>query len=443
MTSRITFSGLTAGLVSAFLARMWLALQIGDWKVSGGALSIPLTASQRAWLETGIWITIGLVVFTAGWSAARWSWAGNKTASFAAGAIAGLLAGAVLSLYPLQFRELLEPARVLVEIAAQSFSDDELAVLAYVMNVGILAAIVRETTNTLLWLPLLGGLGGWMSFFLEKEGWGSEPEPTGWIHRLPVYALTLNGAVLLMVVTFFTPLLNETFIELLTEVPASSSLTPEIARLLPESGLALLFGVNLMYLTALLLWLLPLMVTLGWLLRRVTCYKVHHWAGWLLWFVLWGGFGLLVALPAARIFQSPNPLITFVPALPGGFLWVALLGFAALALLAGLLAAPEVSTVPQAAPSFSAWFSTALGFAVLASAQWMTGLGTFITALYAQTSSLDSYPRIDSPIYLQAAEQTPLLIAGIALAVSLIGFFVLGGFTALVRALGSVLSGGD
>lgn len=443
MTSRITFSGLTAGLVSAFLARMWLALQIGDWNISGGALSVPLTASQRAWLETSIWITIGLVVFTAGWSAARWSWAGSKTASFAAGAIAGLLAGAVLLLYPLQFRELLEPARVLVEIAAQSLSDDGLAVLVYVMNVRIPAAIVQEITNTLLWLPLLGGLGGWMSFFLEKEGWGSEPEPAGWIHRLPVYALTLNGALLLMAVTIFTPLLNEIFIDLLPEAPASSSVPPEITRLLPESGLALLFGFNLMYLIALLLWLLPLMVTLGWLLRRVTRYKFHHWAGWLLWFVLWGGFGLLVALPAARILQSPNPWVTFSPAFPGGFLWVVLLGFAALALLAGLLGAPEVSTAPQAAPSFSAWFSAALGFAVLASAQWMTAAGTFATALYAQANFLDSYALIEMPGYLQAAEQTPLLIAGIALAVSLVGFFVLGGFIALTRALGSVLFGED
>lgn len=443
MTTRITLSGIAAGLVSAFLARIWIALQIHDWKVSGGVLPTNLTASQRAWLENSLWIAIGLVVFTAGWSAARWAWAGSKTASFAAGALTGLLAGAVLLLYPLQFWEVLEPARVLLEIPAQSFLDDELAVLAYLINVRSLAAIARETTNTLLWLPPLGGLGGWMSFFLEKEGWGSEPEPTGWIHRLPVYALTLNGAVLLMVVIFFTPLLNETFIELLTEVPASSSLPPEITRLLPESGLALLFGVNLMYLTALLLWLLPLMVTFGWLLRRIPRYKLHHWVGWLLWFVLWGGFGLLVALPAAQILQSPNQLITFAPAFPGGFLGAALLGFATLALLAGLLGAPEVSTVPQAAPSFSAWFSAALGFAVLASAQWMTGAGTFITALYVQANSLDSYPRIDVPIYFQAAEQTPLLIAGIALAVSLVGFFVLGGVIALARALGSVLSGGD
>lgn len=439
MNGRITLSGLSAGLVSAFLARMWLALQIGDLKVSGGAL--PLTASQRAWLETGIWIVVGLVVFTAGWSAARWSWAGSKTASFAAGAVAGLLAGAVLLLYPLQLRELLEPPRVLLKTAAQSFSDAELTILAYVSNVRILAAIVQETTNTLLWLPFLGGLGGWVSFFLEKEGWGSEPEPPSWIHRFPVYALTLNGAVLLMVVTFLTPLLNETFSELLPGVSASSSLPPEITRLAQESGFALVFGGNLMYLTGLLVWQLPLMVTLGWLLRRITRYKVHHWVGWLLWFALWGGFGLLVALPAVQILQSPNPLVTFVPAFPGGFLLVMLLGFAAFALLAGLLGAPEVSTAPQAAPSFSAWFSAGLGFAVLAATQWMTAAGTFITALYLQASSLDRYALIEIPGYLRAAERTSLLIAGIALVVSWIGFFVLGGVTALVRASGRVFSG--
>lgn len=449
MSSRIVLSGLAAGLVSALLARMWIVLQIADWNVPALRTAVSLPAAGRPWLGTGIWIAVGLVVFTAGWSAARWAWAGSKTASFAAGALTGLLAGAVLLLYPLQFWAILEPQQFILENARRlSLLNHERIALAYFVNVRIMADIVQVFANLLFWLPLLGGLGGWVSFLLEKEGWGSEPEPPGWIHRLPAYALTLNGAVVLVVSVVIGYLFNELLTLMLLEA-RSFPLRPEISRLMEfsESGLALLFGVKIIYLTALLLWLLPLMVTLGWLLRHIPRYKVRHRAGWLLWFLLWSGFGLLAALPIAQTLQPANRFIANVPAFLGGFSWVVLLGFGALALLAGLLGAPEVSPAPQAPPSFLAWLSAGLGFAVLAAGQWTAGIVALLAAVYLQEMNLSNYygksALINIPVYAQAMERTPVLSAVIVLAVSLMGFFVLAGFIALARALKRVLCSPD
>ncbi|PWH14271.1 MAG: hypothetical protein DDG60_08295 [Anaerolineae bacterium] len=442
---RILLPSVVGGLFSAVLARMWIAINLATWNLPGVVSWLNIPDTQRVWLELGIMLAIALIIFTAGWVAARWSWATGKNASFIKGALCGLSIGAILYLYPLQFWLTLQAQRFVLETATQSLTEPEGVWAIYFIAALTWAGILQWLGLCLFWPALIGGLGGWFSSVLDQEGWGTEPEPQGWRNRLPAYALTLNGALLTAWALSFMPSFAEIFYSQVSRVNFAQD-ESAFALLVTQSAnlnLAIAFRLNLIYLITLVLWAIPLMVTLGWLLRRVGRYQPLHWAGWILWFAAWGLFAFLFAWPVLEQIMNIGPWQpTDNFSLPvEGLAWTFLIGFSALALLMGLLGAPEIQKGIRIEETAEAKWGAALTFSILATAQSFAGFLTFAIVERGQIDWLIGHllqgePFVGVAFYIRQLERTFLIATGIVLFLHLIGFGTLAGLTGGARAVG-------
>ena len=443
---RIVLAGLLAGLACALAARLGVTLYLGVRHLSPAAL--PITASQMRWFTRGLYAACGLFLFLGGWAAARWSWASSGKHSLAAGIASGFIAGVFLYLFPLQFWAVLQPQRPILQALQQPLTRDDSQALFIIGSLLTSANILRWLIQILLGSTLLAGAGGWLSFFLEKDNWSTEPPPGNRLARLGVYALALNGGVLWFVLMTLMPFFWDSVSKGMLHLGAAQ-ITLDFKHMFQEipgnTFLMMAEGLYVAVLWALSLWLTPLMVTVGWAARHARDRRLLHWVEWGLWFGGWGvavyflGDDILLSLQLTLVVQETTAL----PWLARLLAWALPAGLALLGLLAGWFSAPESSEHRPASPSFLGLLFAGAVFALLGAFQWMSGMLTFAISLWElinKTHLFGNSVLSSQSWYVHHLES--ILDKGTLtlLGLHFVGFLVFVGVTRLFRTVGRWLA---
>lgn len=309
-----------------------------DWYYLEFARGLPI------WLETGVLIFCGFTLFTFGWVAARWTWAGNWRDSLLSGAGAGLIAGCLIyDFIGAFYYGLLGQENVLKAYSAQltetkgmTLLIDAIASSAYYLYSNFLIVVVS--------CGVLCGVGGLASAFDVGDVWGSSPRnPEGWLFRLTAYTLSVNGAVWTIVALAAVMVLQDS----VTDIVIKNNL----------SGLSTMpvFITFTVYMVGLAMTLFPLSITWGWTIRS--------WRSAGLWRALYALWVVATFLMTAPIFVNfiRNGSVFFDFPINGIALpydWI----FTFLALVAGL--AVGLLSPPTIAPDSRYRASDLLGYAL-------------------------------------------------------------------------------
>ncbi len=199
-----------------------------------------------------------LVIFIAGWIAARWNWAKSWQQNLLDGASAGLVAGCIL--YDFIGAKW---------VGANSHIDvlQTFYIPVTDKNYGTLLLFDAISNSAQIYLyvgvytvpaALIAGLGGLVSM-LDNQGWGKPVEDGyNWLHRLPAYTLVFSGVVITNIILILTSMLIQWMID------ATTNMIPLDDFHKMASPLMIIFAPMI---TGFLLTLFPAAITWGWASR--------------------------------------------------------------------------------------------------------------------------------------------------------------------------------
>lgn len=304
MSLKTIFAGLLAALGSYF-ALMRLAYDMLPAQFIDGWASPfweGVFEDQQVIITASIFTAISL--FLGGWLSALWNKARNWKESLRHGASAGLIAGALsFNLVGAPWAGLLAQQEIYKNL---DLNLSELAGTEVLFN-----AIMRtiQQTYSMIWLFILpsiflGALGGLLfALDLKPEDKSAPSAKTGWLFRLPAYTLSITGIISVILMYMLTSLLFDTLEDMVTENNYVIALSPQ---LLSSFSSIITF----------LLFLLPYLLTIVWILRRWNKYPKSRFLSvfWillpflLLWFLANDVFRQLFNLSAILA----NPIVFFM-----------------------------------------------------------------------------------------------------------------------------------
>lgn len=278
MRIRTVLSGVFSGAICLVaLWYPWFAMEPAslapDWPYQNRSILLP------DWVPTAMLAFCGLTIFIFGWVSARWNWARTWRASLLAGAGTGLIAGCLIYDFIGAFHFGLMGQSEILKVFYTEVNESR--------GIELLVEGIARTAFTLYFYFLavmagsivLGALGGVLSAFDVEDVWGKPPrDPDSWLFRIPGFTLTVTGFGCMIVALAGLWVLQESVVE--------TAITNNMTQLdtLP------IFIVLSAYLTCLLMILLPMSLTWGWIIQA--------WKGAGLWRVL---YGIWVALTLAML----------------------------------------------------------------------------------------------------------------------------------------------
>lgn len=256
MSLKTIFSG-TLASIGSYFALMRLAYDMLPARLTDGWAS-PFWEGifEDQLVIITVYIFTAISLFLGGWLSASWNKARNWKESLRLGASAGLIAGA------LSFNLVGAPWAGLQ--AQQDIYKNLGLNLSELAGTKILFDAIMGTiqqTYSLIWLfilpsMILGALGGLLfARDIKEDEKSTPPAKSGWLFRLPAYTLSLTGIVSIMLMYILTSVLFDTLEDMATENNYVLALSPQLL-----SSFSLII--------TLLLFLLPYLLTIVWILRR-------------------------------------------------------------------------------------------------------------------------------------------------------------------------------
>ena len=382
---------------------------------------------------TGLYIFTGLVIFLAGWIAARWDWSTTWRESLLAGAGAGLLAGCLLYDFTVGAWAGLAGNQQILQNFSKPLTNDEGILLLSVTIYATGWQVYRAFFICLLSATLIGALGGLLSA-TDGDGWGFCAEKgSEWLLRIPAYTLTATGAVMFVITTATISILPQLISD------AVQKINRENVYIESQLGLGLL-GLNIPYWIGYGMIVLPLLISTGWMLRN---WKGATPAGRIfsiLWFFGWIGAAVFFGkdfipgfVQTILMMFDPNFLTLF-------FILIIILIPAIIGLSFGLLKNPP-AVHPERNTSAGDWFGYAVTQGILGGTQILAGLAVFAIVLTQITIINIPHLTNEGVVTSEPLAQIQSLyriMGGVASGViigSALLSLIFGGFAALVRRL--------
>lgn len=284
MRIRVVLSGIFSGAIClAALWYPWFAMEPAglapDWPYQNRSILLPY------WVPTAMLVFCGLTIFIFGWVSARWNWAGTWRASLLAGAGAGSIAGCLIYDFIGAFHFGLMGQSGILKVFYAEVSESRGIELLIEAIAGTALTMYPYFLAVMAGSIVLGGLGGVSSAIDVEDVWGKPPrDPDSWLFRLPGYTLTVSGFACMIVALAGLLVLQESAVK--------AAIANEITRLdaIP------IFIVLSAYVTCLLMILLPMSLTWGWIIQA--------WKGAGLWRVLYGIWVILTLLMLVWLIQA-------------------------------------------------------------------------------------------------------------------------------------------
>lgn len=373
MRLRIVIPGLLAGALGGLAieqsAYRWFSTELMvSWPLPTWAAS-----EYAEILQMALYMLVCLMLFIAGWSAARWDWAENWRESLLAGAGAGLIAGCIIYNYSAGVWSGVAGQKQILQNFYTPVNEDEGILLLSWAIYGAGWHVYRAFVICATTATALGGLGGLLSV-MEGDGWGLRPaKGPEWLHRIPAYSLTTTAILTAVVVIAALSMLPNLVSEAVSKINADN-IHIETNANWKFLGLIIPYWICYVMIT------MPLLMTIGWMLRNWKTDSVTRRILTPLWILISGGIGYV--LQGNGLFELVRNLLEiFEPDLLTTFL--ALIALAApplVGLAFGLLKNPP-ALLPERDISKGDWLGYALTQGILGSTQLMAGLVVFMLSL--------------------------------------------------------------
>lgn len=340
---RLAYDSLPAEFISSWQAPIWQGI---------------LSTQQMNFIVYGF---AALSLIIGGWLAAAWNKTRRLGDALAAGAGAGLIAGALgFSFVGGPWAGLMAQGEIYLSLS-QKISEKD----AYQL---ILNGVSKTASQTplMFWkfiIPavLLGILGGFLCALETRKEWENAPRlKSGWLYRLPAYTLTFSGLFSFVVMFVVMDSLQESATKTLFEkMLTAPDLPPQV----------MLFIASL---TAIPLFVLPFFISLVWLIKSGKENR-RNWVFSVLWTIF---LGALVYYLSNNIFQYILNLLTLLDLKSFLGIW-----FATFLLLGIIYLITRTPNNEKRRFSGADWLGFTLTQGILGGTQLMSGTVSFALSL--------------------------------------------------------------
>ncbi len=361
MRLKTVFSGILAG-VGLYFSLMRLAYDSLPAKfITGWRTPVWDGVPSETQIALVVYGFAALSLMIGGWLAATWNKTQRLDDALAAGAGAGLIAGALgFSLVGGAWAGLLAQGEIYLNLG-RNLSEKE----GYQLILNEVSQTASQTP-IMFWqfmIPaiLLGTLGGFLAVLETRKEWKTVPRlESGWLYRLPAYTLTISGLVSFVMMFVVVNALQESATEtLFNNMLAAPDLPPQV----------MLFVTSL---TAIPLFLVPFLISLVWLLKG----GKENQKNWVL-SVLW------VLVLGASVYYLSNNIFQYMLNLSALLDLKTFLGiwFAATLILGSIFLLTRTPHDEKVRFSGADWLGFALTQGILGGTQFMSGTVSFALSL--------------------------------------------------------------